>query len=871
MKTKAIRAWHSAKRFGASLLVAGLITAPCAGAMVGCQNTSPTQTSAQDAGSKTDQDSSTTEAGRPTSSGIWAEPYKGEVLQDADGNYYMAHRIIVEFKEPITKQQVEELTREFKGRVVGQIPRINAFELEVAGDIDQAIEAVKKLDGIDQVARNYYFRFDNGGSWDNDIYEGQNKEGLWWVDKIQLSEGLNLLEGSGVELYPTTIAVIESGSFTSSEEVPYVDKSYHRNFTNNSGEVFTDYMGIEHGKMVSMFIAAVNNGKRTNGVASRKDETQDNFKILPLTGGISSDILFKGDREALTWEIVGDHFAINSALEYVGDMADELNIRVVNMSLGRGPPRLPYQSRDFFWNTQKTIDRLAEKGIILVASAGNDDSDACGHLPAARQNVISVGATAFENGKEVRYYKEGPLPWGLAKEGSNYSTNSRCLTVAAPGEDVLVFNHYKQAENVDITMIASGTSFSAPMVAGLVALMKSIDPTLTYEQVVQILTAEQNSDEVKLGDDDPNPAARRETWRRINVKKVMQAMLPKSEPCEKIWVKNSGIWRVNYYGVNSSKIYFSSNKLVFLNDDQATWFVYDLDTKQISEFPVSYAGSIVHPIRFLEKHVAFVEDGKFNVKDLETGETKVFDEIEGITNISNSLNGRIIISTYSWLGIPSPISKVYLYEESANSITQIMSIDENVDGDASPGFADLSDDKIAVMQGRGPRSFISVRDLSGELLTVIDEGLDLGYPLISGNYVLYKDYQYESDGLEYLKLYDLRTSTTRQIGDGMTHGLNTNIYSMRPYDMDEERVALGMNELCTNASITSHANLSVQDLNSGEVINLFDLFKTPDDTCGGFHIPAYLSEVAIQGHRVAFALEKNPVNSFVDEVYLCTF
>lgn len=109
-----------------------------------------------------------------------------------------------------------------------------------------------------------------------------------------------------------------------------------------------------------------------------------------------------------------------------------------------------------------------EKGVTLVASAGNDPGPYLSY-PAKLASVISVGA--------VDQYKN------LA----GFSSYGAELDLVAPGQQI--YSTYK-AEGVDMYKEQSGTSMSAPFVTGSIALLKSIQPNLTPDEVrARLLTS----------------------------------------------------------------------------------------------------------------------------------------------------------------------------------------------------------------------------------------------------------------------------------------------------------------------------------------------------------------------------------------------
>ncbi|MCK2215762.1 PatA/PatG family cyanobactin maturation protease [Actinomadura sp. ATCC 31491] len=100
----------------------------------------------------------------------------------------------------------------------------------------------------------------------------------------------------------------------------------------------------------------------------------------------------------------------------------------------------------------RAVRRCREQGVLVVAAAGNDGC-LCDHVPAALDGVLAVGA-CDESGR--------PLPM------SNHGTGSRRQGLLALGHDLLV------AVPGGGTTRMSGTSFATPVVAGVAALLLSL-------------------------------------------------------------------------------------------------------------------------------------------------------------------------------------------------------------------------------------------------------------------------------------------------------------------------------------------------------------------------------------------------------------
>ena len=137
------------------------------------------------------------------------------------------------------------------------------------------------------------------------------------------------------------------------------------------------------------------------------------------------------------------------------DWAAANGARVINMSFaGPADPAI-----------HRILEAARKKGIVLIAAAGNAGAKSPPLYPAADANVIAVTATDAED---------------KLFEKSNRGNH---ITIAAPGAQIMVAIPDGGYE------VASGTSYSAAEITGIVALMLERKPSLTPDQVRGILQA----------------------------------------------------------------------------------------------------------------------------------------------------------------------------------------------------------------------------------------------------------------------------------------------------------------------------------------------------------------------------------------------
>ncbi|HEY6512133.1 MAG TPA: S8 family peptidase [Burkholderiaceae bacterium] len=153
-------------------------------------------------------------------------------------------------------------------------------------------------------------------------------------------------------------------------------------------------------------------------------------------------------------------------------------VRVINLSFGgRKPCSRAYQN---------TIDELRSHGVMVVAAAGNGQGAVT--RPANCRGVVAVAALN-RDGFKAHYSNFGPEVTLATVGGDAADPNSPLASMVADGGLLTLYNSGVTAAGEHIYARSFGTSFATPIVAGTAALMLSVNPGLTVDQVVAGLAA----------------------------------------------------------------------------------------------------------------------------------------------------------------------------------------------------------------------------------------------------------------------------------------------------------------------------------------------------------------------------------------------
>lgn len=260
------------------------------------------------------------------------------------------------------------------------------------------------------------------------------------------------------------IAVLDAG-FNSADVMPVFDSLFStsrilgtRDFVQPGNSVYNTILSV-HGTMVLSTMGGNLPGQ------------------IIGTAPHASYYLFR--TEDATAEYLMEEYYWVQAAEY----ADSLGVDIFNTSLGYtrfDNPQEDHTYEDMNGDsTPITIgaDLAAQKGILVINSAGNEGANPWHYIsaPADGDSVMAVGAVD-ENGIYAYFSSVGPTADGRVKPD-----------VAAQGYNAIV------ASVPSGIAMASGTSFSSPILTGAAACLWQANPTYTNMEIQNAIKASGNS------------------------------------------------------------------------------------------------------------------------------------------------------------------------------------------------------------------------------------------------------------------------------------------------------------------------------------------------------------------------------------------
>lgn len=173
---------------------------------------------------------------------------------------------------------------------------------------------------------------------------------------------------------------------------------------------------------------------------------------------------------------------IMRGLDWIMHHKNELNIRIVNISIGANNFEVYHEGSAF---VQK-VNALWDAGIVVVAAAGNKGPEPYTiSAPGNSRKIITVGSSDFFH---VPARNVSARQAGQRKQTAHSGTGPTlaCIKkpdVVAPGSRIISCSAFQHKTDGKPYQEKSGTSMSTPVVSGAIALLLSRYPDMTPREV----------------------------------------------------------------------------------------------------------------------------------------------------------------------------------------------------------------------------------------------------------------------------------------------------------------------------------------------------------------------------------------------------
>jgi len=375
----------------------------------------------------------------------------------SSGSRYAPDQVLVKFKSILSEQKREATFAAYQTKKLRRIPGLDIYKLQTPEDtsVEEMLYLLNRNPDVEYASPNYYryltfapndtlfdeqYALYNSGQVAGPPGSPQGKERAdikataGWEETIGKETVIIAVIDTGIDLeHPDLINKISPNSYD------FVDQDSEPEYIHWHGTHVAGIAGAE-----------TNNGEGIAGVAW-------NCKVMPLK------VFWIDPADGLP---TTDDSLIIDAIRYAADNGAD----VINMSLGGPDPNPPLE---------EALKYAYDRDVVIVSTTGNDGGAVL--YPAAYDDYcLAVAAT---NNKDERVTFSNSSEDPLWQWESNFGPE---VDVAAPG--LYIWSCDLVSEDPDFPYVpASGTSMSAPHVAGLAALIKSLKPHLTAAEIMSII------------------------------------------------------------------------------------------------------------------------------------------------------------------------------------------------------------------------------------------------------------------------------------------------------------------------------------------------------------------------------------------------
>lgn len=414
----------------------------------------------------------------------YKDPDPASIIDTEQWGYVPANQIIIVFYDDVDKAAAKKIIQQSGGAIVGELEFINLYQVETddktESELKAKLDALSGMDGVELVFPNVpSFGSDTIGTSCSPLKDPAYADPAnSHYNIIGMENAWKIIKGSGVSLNKVNVGVLDEAFYTGSDE--FGGKVKLSGDTTNDPVKKNNQIvngGFTHGTKVAHVIGADSENSGMVGVAGVLEENL-NIKVKNVFDANPYHTATQADAEDMTQftDPANGVAYTDKTLVYLKKMVDD-GATVINCSFNFKPPSDNYEAiakayEKFFKKMQET-----KPNVIFVASAGNSGNadgtqgalNGKNDCPAGIKlpNVITVGAVNND---------------GSRADFSSFATGDAEVTISAPGVQMVVGTD----ENGQ-PIKANGTSFSAPQVTSAIALLQSINPKLTADEIKELL------------------------------------------------------------------------------------------------------------------------------------------------------------------------------------------------------------------------------------------------------------------------------------------------------------------------------------------------------------------------------------------------
>lgn len=409
------------------------------------------------------------------------------VFDEETGQGYVNNMVIVYVEDGTDPEDAEALAEEIDGEIIGSIPQLNEYQVEVTAAEEEELEALceqledneivsdARIDNVMETSAEYTPDDKWGGflffkeKWDENKPDGKN----WHLEATKVPSAWNLLEQESERVQSVPVGVIDTGIYRNHEDIQISLTQDTRIVEHNHGTETTGIIG-----------AIADNKKGITGIAKDSE--------IFFTGTVKSESDFTNDRGSFQSSDSQIEFAICGQLDN--------NCHAINISLSsyQEDDRVAEETAQLYGDMLCRMIHKYGKDFIIVQSAGNQSGEAkynglfasidkesaeeairrCGYGTEMTADDV-MGAKIIVGGVSDKKTDSGQY------QLAHFSNYGDMVDICAPAVDIYTTSEVSWAGSKYASV--PGTSFAAPIVTGIVELAWSANNDLTAAQVKDIL------------------------------------------------------------------------------------------------------------------------------------------------------------------------------------------------------------------------------------------------------------------------------------------------------------------------------------------------------------------------------------------------